>query len=151
MKIQQRFTMTALAIGLCISHNTLLAKDMNHKDNQKQYKEVTVLDKGIKRTLFIEGETSVETSKKNQLSVYNTKAKDVKKGLLLRMKKGTTLNIIKFETTYGLKFKEKLTIGYYVFKNISEKSDMEIVNLILTNEKNIDTVKPNWSKKKMPR
>jgi hypothetical protein len=61
------------------------------------------------------------------------------------------LSISEFETKYGLKLKEKLVIGYYIFENVSDRSDTEIMSAIIKNETNVKTVKPNWEKKNQPR
>jgi len=151
MQIHKKFTMTAIALGLCMYYSPLYANDMHHKKYNKRYKEVMILDKGVKRTLYIETSESNQSTGKNKSTTYSSKANISTDGIILRMKKNSLLNIADFEIQYGLKFKEKLSIGYYIFENVSGKSDVEVVRAILENEKNIDSVKPNWPKKNMPR
>ena len=57
--------------------------------------------------------------------------------------------IAAFETRFDVKLKEKLQIGYYIFENHSNFSDVELMNMILSSSegKNIETIKPNWKMK----
>ena len=56
------------------------------------------------------------------------------------------IDIEALEAHFDIKLKNKLQIGYYIFKNNSKFSDIELMNTILNSKygKNIDTLKPNW-------
>ncbi len=112
-----------------------------------EYKKIIVLDKGVKRVITVsktDEQSSIMSTpiKKNTLS---------KKGVIIAFKEGIKVDVEKLEIKYGLKFKKKLIIGYYIFYNVSNNSDEEIVLNIIDNEKNIKTVKPNWKKNNQPR
>ena len=112
-----------------------------------EYKKIIVLDKGVKRVITVsktDEQSSIMSTpiKKNTLS---------KEGVIIAFKEGIKVDVEKLEIKYGLKFKKKLIIGYYIFYNVSNNSDEEIVLNIIDNEKNIKTVKPNWKKNNQPR
>lgn len=48
-----------------------------------------------------------------------------------------------FELTYSLKFIKKLSIGYYIFSNNSNLSDIDLVGKIIEKERDIETIKVN--------
>jgi len=56
------------------------------------------------------------------------------------------IDIEAFEKHFDIKLKEKLQIGYYIFENHSEFSDIKLMRTILSSDegKNIETIKPNW-------
>jgi len=116
-------------------------------DIQKNYIKVMVLDKGVKRFILIQK----EDSQQNKMSTYSTKQLDSKEGVIIAFKNPSEVQIHEFETKYGLKLKEKLIIGYYIFQNISDVSDTQIIADIIKNETNIKTIKPNWKKRNLPR
>lgn len=117
------------------------------KNKTTEYKEITVLDKGIKRKMRVP-KTDLE---KSAVSTLSKKEAVSKKGIVLAFKKSSKVDIAELEIKYGLKFKKKLVIGYYIFQNVSEKDDTEIVSTIIKNEKNVKTVKPNWNKNNQTR
>ncbi len=94
---------------------------------------LTILEKGVRRHLSF-----------SQRHTINKQQDTSKEGIILAFKNPTHITISEFETKYSLKFKTKMTIGYYIFENHSSRSDMEIVSDIIANENNIKTVKPNW-------
>jgi len=51
-----------------------------------------------------------------------------------------------FQISFNVKLKEKLQIGYYIFENNSEFSDVVLMNTILKSKQNqnVETIKPNW-------
>ena len=117
------------------------------KTIDNNYTEVTILDKGVKRIIHIPKESNL-TSK---ISTYKVTTVEPKEGVIISFADSTILSISEFETKYGLKLKEKLVIGYYIFENVSDRSDAEIISKIIENESNVKTVKPNWKKKNQPR
>ena len=116
------------------------------------YREMLILDKGVKRTLKIK-ETEDKTPSVNTLGTEKevSSAKTTKEGVIIAFKHASHADIAAFETKYGLKLKKKLVTGYYIFNNPSEKDDAEVIQNIITNEKNVKTVKPNWKKQNLPR
>jgi len=143
-------TKTTLPLTLLLlltSSNFAFSKKVDTKTIDKHYSEVMILDKGVKRIILIPKESNL-TSK---MSTYDVTKTESKEGVIVSFIDTTILSISGFETNYGLKLKEKLVIGYYIFENVSEKSDTEIISEIINNEKNVKTVKPNWKKKNQPR
>jgi|GEM_PF-1523521 len=140
-------TLPLTVLLLLTSSNFAFSKKVDTKVLDKNYTEVTILDKGVKRTIHIPKESNL-TSK---ISTYDITKSGSKEGVIVSFGDTSTLSINEFETKYGLKLKEKLVIGYYIFKNISDKSDTEIINEIIENESDVRTVKPNWKKKNQPR
>jgi hypothetical protein len=152
MKKHHTFSMTAVVLGLIINHSAAFSKKIDQKEIQQNYTEVIILDKGIKRTLYIQKENNnTQESSKNKMGIYSTKMQESKNGLIISFTDPSKINIDEFEIQYGLKLKKKLNIGYYIFENVSENSDMQIVSTIISNEKSVKTVKPNWKKKNQPR
>lgn len=131
---------------LFLSSSFAFADKTNKKDTT-EYTEMTILDKGVKRTIRI----PKTDEQKSVTSTLSTKQTLSKKGIVIAFKKSSTIDIDAFEIKYGLKLKKKLVIGYYIFQNISDKEDMEIVSSIMKNEKNVKTVKPNLKKNNQPR
>lgn len=113
----------------------------------KNYTEITILEKGVKRIIHVPKDTNMT----NKISAYEAKKVARKEGVIVSFYTTEELSISEFETKYGLKFKEKLQIGYYIFDNVSDKIDTQIISEIITNETNVKTVKPNWEKKNQPR
>ena len=103
----------------------------SQKSHSTQKVNMTVLDKGIKREISVDksGTTSRKSSNSN--------------GVVVAFKNPSTVSISEFESRYSLKLKSKLKIGYYIFINQSNSSDMEIVSEIIANSKEVKTVKPN--------
>jgi len=100
-----------------------------------------VLDKGVQRVI------PLSNNSKNR-----TTGKDLSKnGIMIAFKDKNLVSISEFEARYGLKYKNKLSIGYYIFDNISSNSDDNIIVSIIKNEKNILTVKPNVRKRNKTR
>jgi len=100
-------------------------------------KYATILQDGVKRRVVV--------SNTNGLKIVSKSAKDSSKdGVIVEFNDSSAVNIAAFEAKYGLKFKKKLVIGYYIFLNKSSKTDLEIVDDIMKNESNIKTLKPNW-------
>lgn len=141
-------TTLPLAILLLLaSSNFAFSKKTDEQTMGKNYTEVTILDKGVKRIIHIPKESNL-TSK---VGTYTISKIAPKEGVMVSFADNAVLSISEFETKYGLKLKEKLAIGYYIFENISDKSDTEIINDIINSESNVRTVKPNWKKKNQPR
>lgn len=141
-------TTLPLAVLLLLTNtNFAFSKKTDPNVLDKNYTEVTILDKGVKRIIHVPKESNL-TSK---INAYEAKKVAQKKGVIVSFYTTEELSISEFETAYGLKFKEKLQIGYYIFDNVSDKSDTQIISEIITNETNVKTVKPNWEKKNQPR
>jgi len=110
-------------------------------------KKIIVLDKGVKRYIYV---FKKENNQSNKFSRYSEEQLISKKGIIVKFKNPID-SASDFEQKYGLKLKHKMQTGYYIFDNISENSDVEIVSQIIANEKNILTVKPNWKGRNIPR
>lgn len=137
------FTLLVFMVNTTFS----FADKANKKNTTTEYTELIVLDKGVKRTIRV-----LKTDEqKSAISNLSTKPMFSKKGIVLAFKKSSKVDIFELERKYGLKLKKKLVIGYYIFENVSDRDDMEIVSSIITNEKNVKTVKPNWKKNNQPR
>ncbi len=117
------------------------------QETEVNYTKITILDKGVKRKIYIPKDDTL----KNKFNPHTAKRLSSKDGIIISFKDPIRISISGFEAKYGLKFKKKLLIGYYIFQNISEYSDVKIVEKIIKNEPNVKTVKPNWKKKNIPR
>jgi len=123
---------------LILAYSQIDASDMQ---------SVIVLDKGVKRYIYM---PKVDSNQSKKLIGYNINKLESKRGIIVKFKNSNT-SIDDFELKYGLKLKYKMQTGYYIFNNISDKSDVEIIKQIITDETNILTVKPNWEKRNTPR
>lgn len=133
---------------LLMSSSFVFADKTDKKKTTVEYSEIIVLDKGIKRTIKVK-KPDVQKSSVSTLSMKEEALS--KKGLIVAFDSFSEEELAAFETKYGLKFKKKLVTGYYIFQNVSDKDDVEIVSSIIKNEKNVKTVKPNWKKNNQPR
>ncbi len=138
---------TVTLIAFLTSTNFAFSQKVQTKDTTKNYTEVCILERGVKRKINIPKDDTVKSS----INPYEAKQLSSKEGIILTFKNPSKVSINELETKYGLKLKTKLVIGYYIFENISKKSDIEIVERIIDNETNVKTVKPNWKMKNKPR
>lgn len=136
-----------ILLAFLASSSFTFAQKVKTEAMQKNYTEVIILEKGVKRKINIPKDDKI----KNTFSPYSAKEATSKEGIIVSFKKPSQVSISEFETKYGLKLKTKLVIGYYIFQNISESSDVQIVGNIIKNETNIQTVKPNWKMRNTPR
>lgn len=65
-------------------------------------------------------------------------------GIIVEFINQNEVDIELFEQNYQLKLEAKMAIGYYIFANDAEKTDIEITRSIIEQETNVKTVKPNW-------
>ena len=108
-----------------------------HPASKAKGDTMTVLEKGVKRKVIGQGNSSHNKQRKSKTS-------NTKNGVLVAFKNTSLLSVSEFEARYGLKLKSKMAIGYYVFENRSSKGDAQIIADIIANESNVKTVKPNW-------
>lgn len=116
------------------------------KVNEEEYAKydfVTILDNGVKRKVKVLQTESTQTQLKSTRSI--TKANN--SGVIVAFTNTQTPSIDDFEKKYSLQLKTKLLIGYYIFYNLSSKSDVEVVEEIIENESSVKTVRPNWKMK----
>jgi len=144
----QKNMMSFSFLILLMSSSFVFADKTDKKKTTVEYSEIIVLDKGIKRTIKVK-KPDVQKSSVSTLSMKEEALS--KKGLIVAFDSFSEEELAAFETKYGLKFKKKLVTGYYIFQNVSDKDDVEIVSSIIKNEKNVKTVKPNWKKNNQPR
>jgi len=138
-----RNTTLPLATLLFLLGSSLAFSDKSEaKLMEKNHTEATILEGGIRRTILIK--------KDSTLSAKST-APSTKQGVILSFWDDNSVSVGDLERRYGLKLQEKLMIGYYIFENISDKSDMKVVEAIIKDENHIKTVKPNWQKNNIPR
>ncbi len=136
-----------ILLAFLASSSFAFAQKVKTEEMQKNYTQVIILEKGVKRKINIPKDDKT----KNTFSPYSAKEATSQEGIIVSFKKPSQISISEFEIKYGLKLKTKLVIGYYIFQNISEHSDIQIVEDIMKNETNIETVKPNWKMKNTPR
>lgn len=121
----------------------MFSQQTNMMDSESGYKYITILDKGVKRKIPIYEDA---VSSKNSIS-FEAKQTNSQKGIIVSFKYPSEVSVNGFADKYGLKFKKKLATGYYIFSNMSQKSDIEIVESIIIHETYFKTVKPNWNKR----
>jgi len=80
-----------------------------------------------------------------KVTIANTKYRNnsINYGVIIKFVDEELLDIEALEAKYNLIFQKKLSIGYYVFKNNSTQNDMDIIEKMIYEEKNIDTIKQN--------
>jgi len=107
------------------------------------FSQITVMDRGVKRIMQI---PKTDNKQSNNINTQSKDQSTSKEGIIVKFKKHSTVNIEAFESSYGLKLKHKLITGYYIFTNVSDSSDIAILERIIENEKKVETVKPNWKR-----
>ncbi len=115
------------------------------RDLKNNHQQAVILDGGVKRTIHIAKDSQL----KSKMNSYDAKRITSKDGVIVNFIDSSYLSVDEFAKKYGLKFKQRLMIGYYIFDNVSQLSDLQIVEKIITNETNVETVKPNWKMKKI--
>jgi hypothetical protein len=131
-----------IGLSLIVLINTGCASSKIKAKNTQEYKSVVVLENGVKRKVRV-----VDADSKLKTTNTTLQNKDSKDGVIVSFKDDSKVSLEAFERKYGLKFKKKLIIGYYIFENNSKMSDIDIVSAIINDESNIKTVKPNWKMK----
>lgn len=139
--------LTFTLISFLASSTFAFSDKVKTKNMTESYTEVTILEKGVKRKVRIPKDDHI----KSRNNPHEAKQLTSKEGIVLTFKDPSQVSISELEAKYELKLKTKLVIGYYIFENISKKSDVEIVESIIEEEANIKTVKPNWKMKNKPR
>jgi len=123
---------------------------ISHKKESKQRDqnctELFIMEKGVKRKVLIPN-----TSSKYSVSSSTDARVSAKKGVLIMFDDPKNIDIAAFEAKYGLTFVTKMRIGYYLFKNSSKYSDITLIDNILSSEKHVITIKPNWKMNKSVR
>jgi len=115
-----------------------------------EYKEITILDNGVKRKRHIY-QPEMASKMDAQSTDNNTTKSSSKRGIIVAFKNPQKVDLERFAATYGLKLKKKLITGYYIFENVSDQDDEVILAKILKEEKGLKTLKPNWTKNNRPR
>jgi hypothetical protein len=82
-----------------------------------------ILDKGTKRFVHIGSDA------------------EQKSALMVKFK-SEYISVESFASKYGLSFKRKMAIGYYIFDNVSDRSDADVIADIIENEPEVLSVKP---------
>lgn len=131
---------TYITLALLLGNNVLLAQKHSSLEIDNSYTKVIIMDKGVKRTVLIPKD-NIAKNKMNTMKAEQATSKD---GVIISFKDSSKTSISVFEAKYNLKLKHKLVIGYYIFTNLSKFTDVQIVEEIIKNETNIETVKPNW-------
>ena len=103
-----------------------------------------IRDSGVERNLLL------PTPKIDSNSINKEDNLKIKKGLIISFT-SKNIDIESFATEFNLKLKERLKIGYYIFKNSSKLSDTSLINSILKWDRKsqiIKTIRPNWKMNK---
>lgn len=133
-------------LAFLASNSFAFSQKVKIQNSEANYTQVTILDKGVKRTINIPKDDTL----KNKFNPHTAKEATSKEGIIVSFKNPSAVSISNFEERYSLKLKKKLAIEYYIFQNISKYSDVQIVGNIIENETNVKTVKPNWKMKNTP-
>lgn len=120
--------------------NTMLIQ--SNEVEKVNYKKVQIKDNGIIQTILVEVEENNSTLSTQSTNNDKLNSKD---GLIIDFQ-NLKLSIEEFEKLFNLKLQETLKIGYYIFENTSELSDIELIDIILQSEikENLKTIRPNW-------
>lgn len=131
------------------SYSHAQSKKTDPAERTKTAQTLTILEKGVKRTIKIQlnGEDVVKGSDPSIRRVSS----ESKEGIIVSFKNKGKVSIEDFEEKYGLKLRKKMLIGYYLFDNLSDSNDMQLIDQIIAHEPNVHTLKPNWKKQNQPR
>jgi len=146
-QLNKNISLTVLLILVLGVTDLFASKKESYQKSSMEENSITILDKGIKRTLRMPKEAPQQSKK----SVTSKNGDETKKGIIVQFENASSVSIKTFEDTYGLKLKQKLITGKYIFENLSEDSDITLIQKIINEEKKIITVKPNWEKRNLPR
>lgn len=122
--------------------------DTNTEESTVEYKDVKVKDAGTEYTIQVEikkDDPSKNVTKKDEAEDTPLDKLHSKVGVILKFK-NKNVDIVAFSEKFGLKLKERLVIGYYIFENTSNLTDILLVENILLSDMStsIDTIRPNW-------
>jgi len=96
---------------------------------------VTIVDKGVERKIYIPDDNST-------IIARSTDTEQPKKELIIAFKNSIDIN--KFASKYNLELKTDISKKYYIFKNKSNLDVASLIAKIILNEKDIQTIRPNW-------
>ncbi len=106
-------------------------------------KVITIIDNGVERKISIPTPPA---------GVNARMVQSESKSIIVAFKKSVNVDIEAFSAKYGLELDKKLSIGYYIFKNQSGLSDLELIATIQKENKNrLKTIRPNWGFNNRPR
>ena len=107
-----------------------------------KYREIKIKDNGVEQVILIElkdanNSIGIDSDANNKL--YS------KDGVIIDFS-NLSIDIEEFEKLFHLKLKEKLQIGYYIFENQSDLSDIILIETILNSnmKESIKTIRANW-------
>ena len=108
-----------------------------------QAKVITIIDNGVERKIAI-------PTTPNGISARVIESRQ--KSIIIAFKKGVHVDLTAFSRKYSIELQKKLSIGYYIFQNKSNLSDLELIATIQKENKNrIKTIRPNWGFHNTPR
>jgi len=107
-----------------------------------EYKEIKIKDNGVEQVILIElkdANNSIGIDSEANNKLYS------KDGVIIDFT-NLSISIDEFEEKFHLKLKEKLQIGYYIFENKSDYSDIVLIETILNSDskESIKTIRANW-------
>ena len=115
------------------------AMDSNPKIDDMIHKKVSVLDKGVVRTI------DIVYSENEAGSIQD-------KGVIVKFDKPMSeTDIASFEQKNGLKLVKKLHAGYYVFENSSKRDMFDLLDSLVKHPQNVLSVRPNVKLNMQPR
>ncbi len=109
------------------------------------YKEVTILEKGVKRKQKVAVGQSVQEAQESKAGKRDATLSE-ERGIVVMFKHRKRKDVETFAQKYGLKLRKRLLSGYYLFDNLSGDTDENVVANIIENEKDVKTVKLNRRK-----
>ena len=151
----KRYIWSVLALALIVNASEFVVSERGVSSQKNVKKERGKVSKDVSfelikvkeanrtRSMFIPIADVNLTGVARQIAIDNKL--NSKDGLLITFT-DEKIDIQVFEKDFGLKLKEKLRIGYYVFENNSGFNDVTVMNNILksTQSNYIEMVKPNW-------
>lgn len=104
---------------------------------------ITIIDNGVERKISLPSAPHGVNARAIQTE---------QKSIMVAFKKRAAVDIAAFSSQYNLELTKKLSIGYYIFKNNSALSDIELISLIQKeNRARLKTIRPNWGFNNLPR
>jgi len=125
----------------------VVTMDANRPQDDTEYQEVTVKDAGVEFTIRVvkpkkqlQGLSASSSKEKASLDKINSKV-----GLIVDFT-NTEVDIQTFMSRFDLKLQTKMAIGYYIFENHSNLTDILLMNKVLQSDMKdkIKTIRPNW-------
>jgi hypothetical protein len=125
--------------------NAPILKNSTQLD-KKEYQDVTIKDAGVVYSMRVKKPKKENMIHASKASIKSTTNKlNSKVGLIIDFT-DTDIDMQTFIIRFNLQLKTKMAIGYYIFNNHSNLTDILLIEKILQSDMKdkIKTIRPNW-------